>query len=385
MRRLRILEHAISSLWRRRFKNFSIVVVFTLVISALASILVLTHALRTEARHLLQDAPDVVVQKLSGGRHDLIPVSLVDAIADLPGVKAVHPRFWGYYYDGLTGGNYTLVGVDQTGPTSLELLDGRLPNSPGTCAIGSGVADLRQMAIGDELILVDSGNVGVAFEIVGVFQSESAILTNDLVVLGNEDLVEFFGLPEGRATDISVEVYNPNEIETIAAKIKRAHPETRPITKGEITRTYDAVFSWRSGMMLTMFFSASIAFCILAWDRATGISAEEKKEIGVLKAIGWDTSDVLELKFWEGIVISVTSFLLGLILAFVHVFLLGASFLAPVIKGWSVLFPDFRITPHLDLYQIFVMGCLTVIPYVASTVIPSWKTAITDPEEVMRT
>ena len=39
----------------------------------------------------------------------------------------------------------------------------------------------------------------------------------------------------------------------------------------------------------------------------------------------------------------------------------------------------------LDLYQIFVMGCLTVIPYVASTVIPSWKTAITDPEEVMRT
>ena len=91
--------------------------------------------------------------------------------------------------------------------------------------------------------------------------------------------------------------------------------------------------------MLTMFFSATIAFCILAWDKATGISAEEKREIGVLKAIGWDTADVLELKFWEGFVISVTSFLFGLILAFVHVFTFGASFLAPVIKGWSVLFP----------------------------------------------
>ena len=140
MRRLRILEHAISSLWRRRFKNFSIVVVFTLVISALASILVLTHSLRVEARHLLQDAPDVVVQRLSGGRHDLIPVSLVDSIADLPGVRTVHPRFWGYYYDALTGANYTILGVEGVGPTCLGLLEGQLPDTPGACAIGSGVA-----------------------------------------------------------------------------------------------------------------------------------------------------------------------------------------------------------------------------------------------------
>jgi ABC-type lipoprotein release transport system permease subunit len=49
-----------------------------------------------------------------------------------------------------------------------------------------------------------------------------------------------------------------------------------------------------------------------------------------------------------------------------------------------VLFPEFRLTPYLDLYQIFVMGFLTVVPYIASTVIPSWKASITDPEEVMR-
>jgi ABC-type lipoprotein release transport system permease subunit len=61
-----------------------------------------------------------------------------------------------------------------------------------------------------------------------------------------------------------------------------------------------------------------------------------------------------------------------------------ASLFASVVKGWSVLFPDFRITPYVDLYQIFVLASLTVVPYVASTVIPSWRTAITDPEEVMR-
>ena len=138
-------------------------------------------------------------------------------------------------------------------------------------------------------------------------------------------------------------------------------------------------------MLLTMFFAALLAFCILAWDKATGISAEEKREIGILKAIGWGTGDVLELKFWEGIVISVTSLLLGLILAFVHVFVFDASVFASVVHGWSVLYPEFRVTPDVDLYQIFVLASLTVVPYVAATIIPSWKAAITDPEEVMRT
>ena len=144
------------------------------------------------------------------------------------------------------------------------------------------------------------------------------------------------------------------------------------------------VFNWRSGMMLSVFSAALIAFCILAWDKATGISADEKQEIGILKAIGWDTSEVLALKFWEGLIISLTSFLLGTIAGFIHVFIFNSFFLAPVIKGWSVVFPDFHLTPYLDPYLVFTLGSLTIIPYVASTVIPAWKTAITDPDTIMR-
>ncbi len=385
MRRLKILEYAISSLLRRKYKNLSIIAVYAFTISVLASILLLTHSLRVEATRILRDAPDVVVQRLLAGRHDLVDTGWAGPMREMPGVGEVKPRYWGYYYDALTGANYTILGVDRDGPSNLELLEGSLPSRPRACAIGRGVSDSRRVGIGDELILVDGRNIGVAFDVVGVFRSESDILTNDLVVLGGDDVIEFFGFPEGRATDIAVQVFNEKEVATVAAKIKRLYPAARPITKSEILRTYDAVFSWRSGMMLTVFFSALIAFCILAWDKATGISAEEKREIGILKAIGWDTSDVLELKFWEGFVLSVTSFVLGLIVAFAHVYRFGASWLAPVIQGWSVLFPEFRLIPYVDLYQVFVMGFLTVVPYIASTVIPSWKTAITDPEEVMRT
>ncbi len=383
-RHLKILEFALSALWRRRAKNLSILVIYAFMVSVLASILMVTHSLETEAALLLREAPDLVVQRVRAGRHDLIPTSYAGVIEDFPGVGSVKARTWGYYYDALTRGNYTLLGVD-AGSSDLPLLEGRPPAVSEECAVGRGVARALQVGVGDNLFLIDSRNIGNAFEVVGIFREESDLLTNDLVLLPEKELRRFFGLPEDRATDIAVEVFNEDELTTIAGKIKRALPDTRPITKNDLMKTYDAVFSWRSGMMLTMFSSALAAFCILAWDKATGLSAEERREIGILKAVGWDTADVLESKFWEGMAISVTAFLLGVIGAFVHVFILGGPILTAVMKGWSVVFPDFALTPHINLYQVFIMAFLTVTPYVAATVVPSWKAAVTDPESVIRT
>ena len=380
---IKIIEYALSSLLRRKYKSLALIAAFTLTVAALASILFLTTSLKIEASHVLASAPDLIVQKTAAGRHDLIPIEYTKMIRKIPGVGAVSSRYWGYYYDALTEANYTILGAED-GAGTLELLEGRLPVRSGECAVGAGVAEVRGTESGGELILVNSRNTGVLFEVVGVFQAASSMLTNDLIVLTNDAINGFFGFPPDRATDIAVEVYNSNEVQTIASKVKRILPDSRPITKSELVRTYDMVFHWRSGMMLTLFSAAVIAFCILAWDKATGISAEEKQEIGILKAIGWDTSDVLALKFWEGLIIAMTSFLAGIIAGFVHVFFFDASILAPVIKGWSVLFPNFHLTPHIDAYQVFIMGFLTVTPYVASTIIPAWKAAITDPETVMR-
>ncbi|NNG47210.1 MAG: hypothetical protein HKM86_08895 [Deltaproteobacteria bacterium] len=79
-----------------------------------------------------------------------------------------------------------------------------------------------------------------------------------------------------------------------------------------------------------------------------------------------------------------TAYFLGVIAGFVHVYFLGATILARVLKGWSVLFPEFRLAPHMDPYQLLVVAFLTITPYVASTVIPSWKAAVTEPDSVMR-
>lgn len=383
IKHLKIIDYAIASLLRRKFKSIAILVAYTITVAALASVLFFTHALRTETASILQDVPDLIIQRTIGGRHELIPVDYAAEISKIMGVSRVKPRYWGYYYDALTKANYTILGAGGKAVT-LDLLDGRLPESQDECAIGSGVALLRGSGTSGELILVDSRNKGVLFEVAGIFKAASSLLTNDLVILTDATVADFFGFQPGRATDLAVTVPNGSEIQTIAGKIKRVLPDTRPITKRELLRTYDMVFNWRSGMMLTVFCAAVIALCIMGWDKATGISAEEKQEIGILKAIGWDTSDILALKFWEGLAISLTSFLTGLLLAYLHVFFFGAGILAVVIKGWSVLFPVFHLVPSINLFHVFTMGFFTIIPYVVSTVVPIWKTAITDPESVMR-
>ncbi len=380
---LKIIEYALSSLVRRKYKNIAIICAYTITVAALMSVLFLTNSLRTEATHILEAAPDLIIQSVVGGRHQLISTDYNEKINSIPGVRKVTPRYWGYYYDALTKANYTLLGSGGNS-TELILLNGRLPQNDEECAIGAGVAALRGSANSRELILVNHENMGVLFELSGLFTAESNLLTNDLVVLTDAAIIDFFGYPTGKATDLSVTVPNQSEIQTIATKIKSYFPDTRPITKRELSRTYDMVFNWRSGMMLTVFCAAIIAFCIMVWDKATGISADEKQEIGILKAVGWDITDVLALKFWEGFILSISSFITGVIVSYVHIYFFDAAVISAVIKGWSILFPDFNLTPDINLFHIVTVGFFTIVPYVASTVIPAWKTAITDPESIMR-
>jgi ABC-type lipoprotein release transport system permease subunit len=127
-----------------------------------------------------------------------------------------------------------------------------------------------------------------------------------------------------------------------------------------------------------------LAFVIFAFEKASGLSAEERREIGTLKAIGWETSDVIVMKFWEAIAVSLTAFLLGTILAYVHIFVMSAPLFEQVLKGWSVLYPRFRLTPFISPYELATLFFLSVVPYIAATIIPSWKASIVDPDSIMR-
>ena len=371
-RQRHIIDFTLSSLMRRKGKNGALLVVYTLVIFVVASVLFFTHALKREAELVLKEAPEIIVQRTQTGRYHPIPVAWGEEIGKINGVISVRPRLWGYLYDTVFKVNYT-VSVPAENPPPAGSID-----------IGSGMARIRDAGVEDIIAFTGYDGFPRSFTIREILSHESQLLTSDLMLLSEEDYRDFSGLPADQATDLALRVRNPREYATIAEKITRLYPDTRPILRSEILRTYDAVFGWRSGLLIVIFSGAALAFVIFAWDKATGLSAEERKEIGILKAIGWETSDILLMKFWEGTAVSLTAFLLGVILAYAHVFLTSSPLFAPVLKGWSTLYPAFRLTPFLDFGQISALFFLTVVPYTVTTIVPSWRAAVIDPDAVMR-
>jgi len=367
-----IIDFTLSSLWRRKGKNLALLLVYTLVVFSLGSVMFFTQALKNEAAIILQGTPEIIVQKMVAGRHELIPVAYAQKIGAIRGVEAVKDRFWGYYYDPIARANYTLMV-----PENLPLKDDEV-------IVGAGISRVRQVFRGNAMLLRTFDGRPISFLIKGILSPESELLSSDLMLISATGFKRLFGASEDNATDLTVTVLNKKEIPTIATKIVDAFPDTRAITRDEILRTYDAVFDWRGGIMIAILAGAVLAFLIFAWDKAAGLSAEEKREIGILKAIGWETADVLQMKFWAGMIISLSSFLLGVILAYFHIFSASAILFAPVLKGWSTLYPDFRLSPFISAYQIAILFFFTVIPYTVATLIPSWRAATIDPDVIMR-
>jgi ABC-type lipoprotein release transport system permease subunit len=338
----------------------------------LASVLFFTGGLRREAEAVFVDGPDMVVQGLQAGRHTPLPATLAEELADIRGVGEAKARTWGYHYDPETRANYTLMASEDMGL------------GPDEAALGNGIARLWGVREGDSLSLKSTAGELTAFRVARIFDPATELLSADLLVLTPETLRRFFDLEPGLATDIALTIPNPNEAPNIARKVAERFPGTRPVLKEEILATYRALFDWRGGIVLLILAAAVLAFFILAWDKATGLSHEERAEIGTLKALGWDTADVLMIRIWEGIILSSSAFLLGLILAWTHVFPAGAALFEPVLRGWSTLYPAFRPLPSTDLLTLFQLLFFTVVPYSLAGIVPAWRVAITDPSEALR-
>ena len=367
-----LVDYTAASMARRKARTAGLLAVYGGMVFLLASVLFYTSALKHEAGLLLAGAPEIVVQRMIAGRHDMISAEHAEKLRGIRGLGEIHGRLWGYHYDPAVRANYTLM-VPPAGGID-----------PATAVIGPALARARGAGVGDILGFRGYDGTLSSFRIAAVLPQESGLASADLLLVSETDFRNLFGVATGQYTDLALRIPNPREVQTVAEKVLEALPDSRVILREEMLRTYDAVFDWRSALLLLPLSGALLAFAILAWEKASGLSADERREIGILKAVGWETGDVLRMKLWEGGLLSLLAFLFGTVAAYWHVFGLSAPLLAPVMQGWSVLYPDFRLTPTVSGTQLLALFFLTVFPYLAATLVPSWRAAVTDPDEVMR-
>lgn len=385
-RSLNILDYSLSLLLRKWLKNCGIVLVFSLVIFLLSSFQLATSALTESARLLLSTTPDITVQQMSAGRQIPLRLEHREKLTDIFGIVRVRERIWGYYFDEKNGANYTVLGLSPTEQPVLPeeaLAWGTLPQEPRDVVLSKAVADSMQLAGRKNFSLFRPDLSMASFRVVGQFSQESGLLSDDLILMSRKDARHLFAMATNEITDLLVDAGNPAEIDTIAGKISELIPGTRVVTRNQIMKTYEVVFSWRSGIGSVCLLASLFAFIILAWDKASGLSPEDQREMAILKVTGWQSGDIMTLRFWESAVVAALSLILGYSGAWLHVAIFDAPLLRPILLGWSVLQPSISFYPQFRLGDFFLIAALSLIPYLVATIIPAWKSSMIRPDSVV--
>ena len=114
------------------------------------------------------------------------------------------------------------------------------------------------------------------------------------------------------------------------------------------------------------------------------ISIGDKKEIGILKAVGWSIKDIIKLKIMENFIIAFMAFIIGCILSYIFVFIFNAPILKNIFIGSSNMQNDFIFNANIDFSTLVTLLLFFIIPFLSAILIPVWKVAIIDSTESMK-
>lgn len=387
-----LLEYAINAILRRGKKNIFILFIFSMLIFLLSSVLFISDSIKLELNSVVKSLPEITLQRFVAGKQSDVAISRVEELLTIEGVKSAIPRVWGYYYFKVAGVNFSVVGIDafedQYKESLQKIVDsvdvGALEKNSGMI-VGEGVKKvLEENYYKDFFNFVTAEGTWKKVTIAGVFSSDISLEANDMILLPKNTAYEIFGMDKKMATDIVVKVSNPKEIPTIISKINLLFPDMRAITKDDIRVSYQNIFDYKSGFFLSLFLICAFTFFIIIYDKTSGLSSEEKKEIGILKAVGWSMDDIIKEKFYESFIISFGAFIIGLCAALFFVYFLQAPLLRDIFMGYSKLKPAFILPFSFNIEMLCLLFLLSVPIYIAATLIPSWKASTLDADEVMR-
>jgi ABC-type antimicrobial peptide transport system permease subunit len=114
------------------------------------------------------------------------------------------------------------------------------------------------------------------------------------------------------------------------------------------------------------------------------INSTDKKEVGILKAVGWGIKDIIKLKLYESIVVAIFAFMIGFLLAYIFVFGFNAPVLIDIFLGSNNIPNHLILKPLIDGSSFVMLFLFFMIPYIGAILIPVWKIAIIDSRVSLR-
>ena len=266
----------------------------------------------------------------------------------------------------------------------LEHLDLKRFLSQESMLVGEGVKKfLTAHYFKDDFTFKTPNGSFKKVKIVQTLPKQADLIANDMIIMPIDLAREIFGMGEDEVTDITFNVPNDAEWDNIITKLHLLFYDVRVIEKREIKKAYENLFNYKGGLFLILYLVTVVTFILILYQRYSMVYSTERKEIGILRAVGWSIKDILKLKFYENLVIVVVSFTLGVVLAYVYVFIWDAPLLSRIFMGGANLSNDVTFVPVLEFGLLGSIFLFYAVPFLAAVLIPAWKVAVTPPKEAM--
>jgi len=378
-------------LFKERVKHIGIIIISIIIIFLLSSVLFISSSIQSSISSTLKNQPDFILSKVQGAEIVNTPIDWIDNISKIDGVSQIMARVYGRYLFEPKGKSFLIIGVDFFDDINQKHLKQIIDNinlkeffSSDNMIVGDGVKRFMNKRFYKNNFSFKMPNG--EFRDVRIYKTiprEANLISNDMIIMSIDLAKEIFGMNDDEVTDISFNVLNNSEWDTIITKIHLLFYNVRVMNRDEISKAYTALYNYKSGFFIILYLVTLITFMLILYHRYSMVLSSEKKDIGILRAIGWSIKDILKLKFYETFVVVLISFILGVILAYIYIFIFNAPLIKDIFLGGENLENSLSFIPTVEFGILSSILIFYAVPFFASVLIPVWRVAVTSPKEAM--
>jgi putative ABC transport system permease protein len=352
-------------------------------IVGLVSLVSVADGLRIETNKAFESLNRITVS--SGATLGKLALSDADKIEGIQGVEVANPavqvspkRLNGRAIYGSKIGQTTvypyIIGYDpermarsHTYPYIKDLITGR-PLRAGDqyqAMVGKAVADAYGLHYRSSMDLD-----GTEFEVVGIYATGVGYTENTIAV-PLETAQRMASLNAGQVNTFDVDVYNPKDALRVALTIQNelhgVNVTTPEQVKSQVAGLESTVKNVVWVIALVAVVVAGVGVIVIMWMTVS----ERRREIGILKAVGWTKGEILRTFLLESILICARGGIVGILIGYVAV-TWGLGAILPALPA--------QVTPMLALEAMALAVGLGAV----AGLLPAWRAASVDPIEALR-
>jgi ABC-type lipoprotein release transport system permease subunit len=353
----------------------------------------ISRGVQEQAEAAVRFGADLYVTGEQFGRPAPVPLSALKEIHDMPGVDDAVPRIVGRIELGADRVSAVLVGVPLSKfPSELECVEGRLYRGGNRheLVVGSDLARRLNLKVGALIPPFYRNRQGERVsEVVGIFRSDVSLWQARLIVTSFETAAHILDQRD-HATDVLVWCKPSYQDQVREAFLRKVHLDahgamrTRIVAREDLAALLPQGLLHREGIFTLLFVLAfAVAILVILVTSGFGLS-ERRREIGILKATGWQTDQLLVRSLVESVLLSLAGASIAVLLACGWLKLLNGYWIAGVFLAGIDSTPGFQVPFRLTPVPTLLAFLIAFVVVMSGSLYSTWRAATVPPREAMR-